>query len=352
MFLSVLSGGLDGWANSTVDSEQNFGLFLSFISFCVFIGSIVVLYSAMKTMWQSAKSEILKKNVKKYIVMNILWVIFGVMFMFAIEADNSGLGIFAGILFLISLIYFIILRYRVYKEVAYITNQPLFMSAFWLGMTIILLPIAVIIYIIAWIKVCEIRESMSAGEYESESEKAGNANSALIIIALVLVAIIGITIAVVLSVAVPKYKVGKMNARVATARSDLASAQAAIVRKVFADNIDTTKPKAPNPNPLNADYMEWGEWIIEVAKLDSMKWKASGNGIYAIDNSKRKACYDRSRLPLLWIDTNNGNMVFNPNKLSDSYNDGFCENLRDSYKSSGGPGNKIIPLASTGTVEF
>ena len=89
-----------------------------------------------------------------------------------------------------------------------------------------------------------------------------------------------------------------------------------------------------------------------------MKWKASGNGVYAIDNSKkkRKACYDRSGLPVLWIDTNNGNMVFNPNKLSDSYDDSydgdFCKILRLSYQSSGGPGNKIVPLASTGYVEF
>ena len=156
----------NGLSELVEDSEQNFGLFLYFIAFCVFTGSLVVLYLAMKPIWQMAKSATLKKNVKKYIVIHILLCIFVAMFVGAIEADNSGLGIFAGILFLICLIYFIILRYRIYKEVAYITNQPLFMWAFWLSMTIILSPIAVIIYIIAWIKVCEIRESMSAGEYD------------------------------------------------------------------------------------------------------------------------------------------------------------------------------------------
>lgn len=159
----------------------------------------------------------------------------------------------------------------------------------------------------------------------------------------------------VAAVAAPRFVATRTDPAVATARSDLASAMQAVVAKVFADNIDTTLSKAPNPNPLGADYIEWGEWIMEVAQLDSMRWKASGNGVYAIDNNakKRKACYDRSGLPVLWIDTSKRNLVFNPSKLSDSKkNNGFCEDLRDSYAHSNGSGDRIIPLASTGTVEF
>lgn len=185
------------------------------------------------------------------------------------------------------------------------------------------------------------------------SEKPKEASVGLfvaIVLLLPLIIIFGILVAV----AVPRFTATRMDAQIAMARSDMASAQKAIVAKVFAANIDVKKPKAPNPNPLGADYIEWGEWIMEVAELDSMRWKASHNGVYAIDNStrKRKACYDRSGLPVLWIDTNNGNMVFNPSKLSDSYDDGFCEQLSRSYKSRGGLGDKVIPLASTGTIEF
>lgn len=170
MFLNVLSSGLGKWAELVEDSEQNFGLFLYFIAFCVFTGSLVVLYLAMKPIWQMAKSKILKKNVKVYIEMNILSCIIINIILWAIEADKSIFGIiFLCILLLNCLIYFIILRYRIYKEIAYITNQPLFMWAFWLGATIFLLPFAVIVYIVAWIMVKEIRKSMSAGEYENKA---------------------------------------------------------------------------------------------------------------------------------------------------------------------------------------
>ena len=162
-----------------------------------------------------------------------------------------------------------------------------------------------------------------------------------------------IWLGVLAAVTVPRFVATRTDAQVATARSDLASAMKAVVAKVFADNIDTTQSKAPNP--LGADYIEWGEWIIEVAGLDSSRWKASGNGVYIIDNNKkkRKACYDRSGLPLLWIDTSKGNMVFNPSKLSDNYdkkNNGFCEDLRDSYVNSNGVGDRIFHLPTN--VEF
>lgn len=146
--------------------------FLLFIAICVYIGAYCVLYSAMESLWEKAKSKILKDSVVSYIVASIIGC--GGLFLFSALAkvgsrasDNIDFLIALFCLLILSfLVYSIILRYRIYKEVAYITNQPLFLVAFWLGVTIFLLPIAVIVYITAWIMAKDIRLSMSAEEYE------------------------------------------------------------------------------------------------------------------------------------------------------------------------------------------
>lgn len=119
----------------------------------------------------------------------------------------------------------------------------------------------------------------------------------------------------------------RMDADISSARIGMANAQRAIKAKVFADNIDTTKPKAPNGK-------SWGEWIVAINELDRNKWAASGNGIYP------KGCDKET--PLLWINPKTGAMHFNPSKLKGKK---FCEDLRDSYISSNGNGDKIVPLA-------
>ncbi len=141
----------------------------------------------------------------------------------------------------------------------------------------------------------------------------------------------------------------KIDAQVATARSDIAAAQKAIVAKVFADNINAKTPKAPNPYGTNPKRIEWGVWIMEVAGLDSSRWYPANNGVYPVYKvlEDDKLCYDKSKMPLLWINTRTGAMHFNPTKLSDNYGKegGFCEKFRDSY----GKDNvdKIVPLDPT-----
>lgn len=146
--------------------------FLLFIAICVCFGAGCVLHSAIETLCERAKSKILKDSVDSYIVASIIgW---GGLFLFSALAkvgsrasDNNGFLIALFCLLILSfLVYSIILRYRIYKEVAYITNQPLFLVAFWLGVTILLSPIAVIVYIVAWIMVKKIRQSASTGEYK------------------------------------------------------------------------------------------------------------------------------------------------------------------------------------------
>lgn len=218
-----------------------------------------------------------------------------------------------------------------------------------------------------------------------------------------------VILGVLAAVAVPRFVATRTDAQVATARSDMAAAQKAIVAKVFADNIDTTQSKAPDPNKAVASQttfsLTWSEWIIQVAGLDGARWGVYGNaagdmlanevnatfggapvGWCVVDNSDDAVApvgnVTRNNLatskagkgmcgPVLGIATgaggkcgNGGYMIFNPSNammpyknsadvglMSGGGND-FCYSLAKSYQSSNGGGNKVVPLASTGTIEF
>lgn len=121
---------------------------------------------------------------------------------------------------------------------------------------------------------------------------------------------------------------------VAATRSEIANAQRTIVAKVFADNVNTKSPTAPKGK-------SWGEWIMEINKFDANKWQVSANGVILKD------CGGKS--PLISIDTK-GNMHFKPSTLPSD--NALCKGLSNSYKSKSGSGDKKIPLASSGTVEF
>lgn len=145
----------------------------------------------------------------------------------------------------------------------------------------------------------------------------------------------------------------RQDAQVATARSDMSSAQKAIVAKIYADNINAKVAKPTDPNyqwGKGKRLKEWGEWIMEVAGLDGSRWYPANNGVYPVYKvgEDNKLCYDKSKMPLLWINPRTGTMHFNPTKLSNNYGKegGFCEKFRDSY----GKDNvdKIVPLELSG----
>ena len=194
-----------------------------------------------------------------------------------------------------------------------------------------------------------------------------------------------VILGVLAAVAVPRFVATRTDAQVATARSDMASAQKAIVAKVFADNIDTTISKAPDLNKSvasQADFpLDWGDWIIAVSGLDGSRWTKGGKqigtttaavsveqnaSVQPVGNTKDgtgKSIRGGCGAVLGIAYGAGGVMVFSPNNILTANAGGaggsvnvsnadFCVQLANSYRSSGGPGNKIIPLASSGTVEF
>lgn len=122
-------------------------------------------------------------------------------------------------------------------------------------------------------------------------EKPSEASVGLFIVLLLLPLLF--VFSILAMVAVPRFTADRTDAYVATARIDMASAQKAIVAKVFADNINVNNPKAPNPNKsfrnqTSADYREWGEWIMEVAGLDGSRWQSFGTfGVYPMYYDKK-----------------------------------------------------------------
>ena len=196
-----------------------------------------------------------------------------------------------------------------------------------------------------------------------------------------------VILGVLAAVAVPRFVATRTDAQVATARSDLASAQKAIVAKVFADNIDTTLSSAPDPNVAVSKQSsfdkDWGDWIVEIAGLDGARWsvpKGANANLPAGKNALNKSITGKNTVQPMGntrgsdgkakkdgcgsvLGVQDGYMIFAPNNSaakdassSTGHNTfvagDFCTQLRVSYESSGGPGNKVVPLASTGTVEF
>lgn len=202
--------------------------------------------------------------------------------------------------------------------------------------------------------------------------------SAFSMIELVFVIVI---LGVLAAVAVPRFVATRNDAQVATIRSDIASVMKAIVAKVFADNIDATQPKAPNPNKAvakqtSAEYIIWGDWMIEVGGLDRKRWVVGGgdsNGIIAQmagrfdaqsaiqpvgDVKDRYGSYKKDGCSAIIV-VIDGYLHFAPNNIGNNAKHGvegnrgaMCNALKASYASSMGGGNKSIPLAITGTVEF
>ena len=184
-----------------------------------------------------------------------------------------------------------------------------------------------------------------------------------------------VILGVLAAVAVPRFVATRTDAQVATARSDLASVQKAIVAKVFADNIDATASKPTDPNKpwgqAGAQTMTWGQWIMEVGGLDGSRWKVGGNpiknqavspepndSIEPVGNTKGTDGKVGKGGCSAILGIGQGYLVFAPNNAgtgsvaSNSTPNDFCQQLKKSYQSSGGYGNKVIPLASSGTVEF
>ena len=235
--------------------------------------------------------------------------------------------------------------------------------------------------------------------------KTTNKRSAFSMIELVFVIVI---LGVLAAVAVPRFVATRTDAQVATARSDMAAAQKAIVAKVFADNIDTTASKPTDPNRpwgQGNEMNSWSEWIVEVAGLDgsrwgvalnpggdilsssvSTKWGQGGQGWCTVTTERDSVApmgnVTQNTLgtgksgkgmcaAVLGIATgangkcgSGGFMIFNPSNaampflnsatagLQGGGNNDFCFSYSKSYASSGGMGNKVVPLASTGTIEF
>lgn len=175
-----------------------------------------------------------------------------------------------------------------------------------------------------------------------------------------------VILGVLAAVTVPRFVATRLDAHVATLRSDSAAALKTIVAKVFADNLDTTHSLAPHPNDkTKTPKIYWSEWIMEVAGLDRNRWMAASklldaekygvSPLYKVQHYRMPCGLNKALISI----TKSGDLFFDPENLfSDNISQQVeremlvCKLLKDSYRSSNSNGNKIIPLATTGTIEF
>ncbi len=76
-----------------------------------------------------------------------------------VQNPYNGAGrIFVAIAALIILALLVFYNYHYFKELALTTKQPLFLYAFWCGVTLILSPVALVLYVVAWVKFREVVE--------------------------------------------------------------------------------------------------------------------------------------------------------------------------------------------------
>ena len=166
-----------------------------------------------------------------------------------------------------------------------------------------------------------------------------------------------VILGVLAAVAVPRFVTTRTDAQVAMARSDIASVLKAIPARIFAENIDPTQSSPQG-------FSNWGDWMIDTGGLDRGRWAVGGNGaansngIQPLGNvtSNGAAGTTGGCGAIITLDTNTGNLVFNPANINLAGGSGqggnggtFCKGLKESYPSGS---NRIIPLATTGAVKF
>lgn len=134
-------------------------------------------YGALSAVAKTARSIDLEQNIMNYFFSQVGLAVLCLVFYHHLYKNSDTPKVvfqFIALCFIICIIYLLYLRYRIYEKIAYITNQPLFMVAFWLILSIVLSPIGIIVYIIAWFKIREVNYDMDECQYRQyiETQKA------------------------------------------------------------------------------------------------------------------------------------------------------------------------------------
>lgn len=154
MALKVL--GAFGIALSNMFADFDLSIALYFGGLGVMFVSLLVLCNLIGSIQKHSKSQTLLKNL---IIAEICGFVLGIMsFIQKTEWQNlyEEAQISLSIAALITLVLLAVYNYRYFKELALTTKQPLFLYAFWCGVTLILSPVALVLYVVAWVKFREV----------------------------------------------------------------------------------------------------------------------------------------------------------------------------------------------------
>lgn len=169
-----------------------------------------------------------------------------------------------------------------------------------------------------------------------------------------------VILGVLAAVAVPRFVTTRVDAQIAVARSDIASALKAIPAAVFAYNLDTTQSAPPagyNKDEQGNTFSAWGQWMIHISQLSRDKFIAFGNGISPVfkdssNNGIFMPC-DPSYKGIYITDNTDtingaGQLVFDPSQFDKgTIQNSFCQGLAATYPSGS---RRLIPLVPEGKV--
>lgn len=157
MALKVLGAFILAFSN--VFGDFDLGLALYFIGLGVAFVGFLVLCATINLVQRYSNSETLLKNL---IIAEIIGFVVGVMLFLSkiqwLHAQSQETKVAFAIVYVIALIALVFYNYRYFKELALTTKQPLFLYAFWCGVTLILSPVALVLYVVAWAKFREVVE--------------------------------------------------------------------------------------------------------------------------------------------------------------------------------------------------
>ncbi len=78
------------------------------------------------------------------------------------------------VLSLIFVVVHLVYLYRYYKELSQITNQPLFLYAFWCNASFILSPVGFVLWLVAWLGIKELKQHSALSPKEQKEKQNKN----------------------------------------------------------------------------------------------------------------------------------------------------------------------------------
>lgn len=117
----------------------------------------ILFYNLSKFVQERSNSKDLLDNFKFAFFCECICFVFSIITA-SLQDDTNGTFYIYLVLSLIFVVVHLVCWYLYYKELSQITNQPLFLYAFWCNASFILSPVGFVLWLVAWLGIKEIKQ--------------------------------------------------------------------------------------------------------------------------------------------------------------------------------------------------